>query len=454
MNWLKKQIFNLPCSVASNKEDLFILTLIVLTSISFSLIWTYVSCIFVLAIILVIGGGLVSFKRPEWFLYFIATSRISLDAIKLFYYNALDVGMHYSLSLDGIITALFLFCALKYFTKKRDLKFNLPGVKAYIFFLLICFISLSISLDKIVGIRYIIHYLEYFFIYIFGVNALDSRQKNYKMIIAVLISALIPLTIGFYQAITLRGDFSTLGFNRIYATTPHPNAYAFYLMVMLIFSFTLYLYSSSLRKKISLFFFAIAILLSLILTYTRGAWFGAFLGLTILLLSTFKRNDAFLSLVIIILLIVMSGFFFPRIPYRLFELTDSWRWRMRVWMINFEKFLRRPLIGYGIGSSNIIGKQKTGYVVSPHNDYLRLMVEMGLLGFCAFLAVVFSLLRFYLWHYRHSLEYRKRVFALGLIVVILSSLFMQFGDNLHHYDMVFTYFWFFVVIGYTLITES
>ena len=63
-------------------SDLTLLVLIVLTSVTLAVIATYYSYIYLLALVLCIVAGIVFLSRPEWFLYFFAFSRISLDAVK------------------------------------------------------------------------------------------------------------------------------------------------------------------------------------------------------------------------------------------------------------------------------------------------------------------------------------------------------------------------------------
>lgn len=442
-------------------SDSFLITLVTIASVSLAITIYLFPVIYLLGIILFICSAILFFLRPEWFLYFFAVSRISLDAVKLLSYQSSEIGIRWNLSLDGIINGLLLLCALIYFIKKKNIKiFSLPGIKAYLLFLVICIISLSYSLDKIVGIRYLIHYFTYFLIYVLGINILNTKEKNHKMIFAVCLSTLIPFIVGFYQAITGQGNLLTPGFNRIYATTYHPNAYAFYLVMMLIFLFTIYLYATSGKKRVVLFLFAMPISLSLILTYTRGAWLAVIFGLTVLFLLSGGKNKYKIFILVFILTMVISltgAYFGPRIIDRLLSLTsptaDTFGWRVQVWSMNFKEFLKHPIIGYGIGSSNIIGQERGGYLFAPHNDYLRLMVETGLLGWGAFLVVIISLFRFFFRKYRSSIGAKEGILAGGLVALLLSTLVIQTGDNLHHYDNVFIYFWFFIVIGHNLLRE-
>ena len=440
-------------------QDLLPKALIVLISVTFAIIATYYSYIYILAIVLFVATGLVFLARPEWFLYFFAASRISLDAVKLLSYLSPEIGRRWSLSLDGIISGLLLFCAAIYFFTNRKIKiFTLPGVRPYLIFLVICFIGLFTSLDVIVGIRHFIHYLTYFLIYVLGVNILNTKEKNYKLAFAVLLSALIPLATGFYQALTISGILSITGFNRIYATVTYPNAYAFYLMIILIFVLTVYFYVKTFKNKLILLLATIPISLSLILTYTRGAWLGVSFGVgmfVLMLLRKLSFKNFILLIVFLFGISVLVAFFMPQIMERSSYLTrasmGSLGWRGMVWFTYFQEFLSHPFRGYGIGSCGVLAKKNLGVIIAPHNEYLKLMVETGIFGVIAFLSVMVLLLRFSIREYRNNPENKKVILASGLTAVIFGVLIVSFGDNLFDYDVVFNYFWFFVVMGYNLL---
>ena len=143
-----------------NNHDFTVILFAIFTSVSLAIIIAYHSCIFALAIILFVVGGISFLIKPEWFLYFLAFSKVSLDALKLSSSGFVAIDMRQGLSLDGVITGLLLLCAIVYFLREKNITmFKLPGAKLYLLFLMICLLSLSISLDRIIGIRDFLNYL-------------------------------------------------------------------------------------------------------------------------------------------------------------------------------------------------------------------------------------------------------------------------------------------------------
>jgi O-antigen ligase len=68
--------------------------------------------------------------------------------------------------------------------------------------------------------------------------------------------------------------------------------------------------------------------------------------------------------------------------------TTSLIWRLLNWRFLYRTWQRSPWVGYGLASSPQVNPMKTsqGIGSDPHNDYMRYLVETGILGFLAFLA--------------------------------------------------------------------
>jgi O-antigen ligase len=58
--------------------------------------------------------------------------------------------------------------------------------------------------------------------------------------------------------------------------------------------------------------------------------------------------------------------------------TNSFTWRMVNWKVLLEQWQKSPVLGYGLNTAEIVNPW---HGVSPHNDYLRFLVECGIVGF-------------------------------------------------------------------------
>jgi len=437
------------------KRDIILIVAVSLVSVSSAITVSYLSFAYLFAVLLALACVALVVLCPEWFLYLAASLKVSLDAVKIISFAAPEAGKRWALSLDGTLTALFLVMCAGIMLRKRNLRLlSLPGAKAYGLFIFLCLLSLFFSQDPIFGMRRLIRYSTYFIIYFLCVNLLDTQKKIRSMAAALFLSALIPLIFGFYQAATSSGMITAGGFNRIFATLTYPNAYAFYLMIMLIFTSGVYLSSRSAASRLMLLSYAVLLFISLILTFTRGAWLGLIiawftLAAFVLRKSGLKNFPALLFLFGILFFLAIM--FLPWIAQRSLYLTGasmgSFGWRSTIWLAYFNQFLLHPLKGLGLGSSSVIAKKELGFIIAPHNDYLKILAESGIFAFVAYISFLFSVFKFSVKEFIRTSQEKSFIYA-ALAAAVLSVSFVFLGDNLLDYDTSFSYFWFFLGIVY------
>ncbi|MDD5505753.1 MAG: O-antigen ligase family protein [Candidatus Omnitrophica bacterium] len=439
------------------RQDLLLIVAVSLASVSFSISAAYFSFAYLFAVLLALASAALMFLRPEWFLYLAAALKVSLDAVKIVSFSAPEAGKRWAFSLDGTLTALFIaMCALILLRRKNLKLLSLPGAKAYGLFIFLCLFSLFFSQDPVFGARRLVKYAAYFIIYFLCVNLLDTQKKSRLMIIALFLSALVPLSFGFYQAVTSSGSITAGGFNRIFATLTYPNAYAFYLMIMLIFTSGAYLGSRGTPIRLALLLYAALLFVSLILTFTRGAWFGLILAWSVLAVlvlrkSGFKNFPALIFLfgVSSLLAIMFAPWIVQRSVYLTGASMGSFGWRSTLWLTYFNQFLLHPFKGSGLGSSSAIAKKELGFIIAPHNDYLKILVESGVFALAAYIAFLFSVFSSGVKKFMSTALDSPFIYA-ALAAAVVSVSFVFLGDNLLDYDASFSYFWFFLGAVYSL----
>lgn len=67
--------------------------------------------------------------------------------------------------------------------------------------------------------------------------------------------------------------------------------------------------------------------------------------------------------------------------------------RSQIWKVAWHDFLSSPLVGHGLGSSEGHIRAVFVTVVHPHNDYLKILADIGALGAAVLLVAVVLLLR-------------------------------------------------------------
>jgi len=133
----------------------------------------------------------------------------------------------------------------------------------------------------------------------------------------------------------------------------------------------------------------------LIVTYTRGAWIG--FGAGVLMVAATVRRGRWL-LVTGLLVLVAAGLVAPReLRHRFLSMADpeeaGVRERVFMWRSGLAMWRERPLVGVGPGGVKReysrfalpeAVKKRTGHV---HNTPLQILVERGVLGLAAWLAI-------------------------------------------------------------------
>ncbi len=138
----------------------------------------------------------------------------------------------------------------------------------------------------------------------------------------------------------------------------------------------------------------------LLLTYTRGSWFGLVLATALVVLAVAPRR-AWIVLAAPVLIAALSPTVQDRIV-ALITLEGSAGFRLRLWRVAGAAILAAPLSGSGIGTfydafteavrrdpSLAVGFEFYG----AHNSYFTLLAETGVFGGIAFTALVLALLR-------------------------------------------------------------
>ena len=243
--------------------------------------------------------------------------------------------------------------------------------------------------------------------------------------------------------------FSDLG-GRVTSSFTNPNILSVYLLFLLPQALSACLgVGVTLPKRI---FFGICFALEvicLVLTFTRGAWLGALLGIGIsLLLLSRKTRGCFLLL----LPLVILGF--PLLPSNVLHrfssissvVDSSNRYRLYTWRGMLRMILEHPF-GIGGGERAFVSVfphyavSGTEGVMHAHQILLQICAELGILGFFCFLLLMLLLVcracrgaRFW--------DGEARASAVGAAGALIGMLTMGLFDHIWYYAGMLLLFWF------------
>lgn len=249
-------------------------------------------------------------------------------------------------------------------------------------------------------------------------GALRGRLLN-----AMVFSSIASLAITGYQAIV----GLTYSETRIAGGMSHPNNLALYSNLIVLMCVALY----SESKKTSYLILAIGNFAAIVAALSLNG----FVMSAISLLVFFRKQAKILAPIAVVLALGLLNY--EPINNRLDSLSDfelkttleygyssnSFAWRF----LNYRDLLplvdEHPMIGYGLGRAEDIHPSNEG--ISPHNDYLRMLLETGLPGLGLWVALLGSI-SIRLWK---SYSASRRSVDLAVFSVFFAWTIGSFFDN-------------------------
>jgi O-antigen ligase len=250
---------------------------------------------------------------------------------------------------------------------------------------------LNLGEEGLGGIRDWARLFSLFLIYLLSLQL--AKLKGYRYVVNwILFSLIIPISIGYYQ-IFFQPDLYVAGGHRIYGTTAHPNAFSLYLVLFI--GITLWKLKFS-RLKLPWAGAIVILLFALVNTFSIS---GIVMLAVFISLFVYVEFEIKYRIIILLFFLVLITIFIntemgqkridglKRTPPLMTIINDeivtnSFAWRIVNWKLLYEKWTDKPFLGYGLNTSSIINPW---HMAAAHNDYMRFLVELGLIGFSIYL---------------------------------------------------------------------
>ena len=343
-------------------------------------------------------------------------------------------GAKYAIINIAAISSFLVLLAYFYSQVKQSLvplsgkRISAPlAIPFFVFIVYSVIVSTLMSGNKLLAGADCLRLLTILTFYILCYKYVDSEKKARKFVTVFLWSSIIPIAVGLSQLYT--GDSAKLFF-RIRGTFVNPNAFGQYLALVSIFAIVFMLYTN--RNKQLLLLFIVFSVFSLIMTLTRSAWIGFFVGIIVLLLITkrsSKRLSIFFLMAILIFTVITSLPTFDNLLVNTMDLENvevsSVASRLLLWGDILSRIYQNPFLGIGLKQSYFLLN------VEPHNDYLRLLLELGVIGFTLFLWIGFLMVRFAYKIIKYTVPNSFiNTLAIAFFCLCTVYLIMSFSDNL------------------------
>lgn len=303
------------------------------------------------------------------------------------------------------------------------------------------------------GIRESLRRFSFLMVYLL-VMQLKDRVHPHKLISLLLLSLVVPVTVGLTQIPS--GE-------RVYSTIGHPNSFATYLSLMMAL---VWLRLSIAKHRLP--WILLLGLLAFVYVSTRSLAALVTIGVVILVMNASKLNLWRIIGAVFLFLVVLTLFASTEAGQaRLLQLTqtplfnsdldvsrtmivaatdgNSFNWRVSHWYYLLQSWQKYPILGYGIGTASYLSPLRnsadaSGY--TPHNDYIRFLVEQGVVGLVLFLAFLGAQFVHLLGILRRAPSgSSERQLSLILIAFFLSTLVNMLSNNVLDIGDFWFYWW-------------
>jgi O-antigen ligase len=357
----------------------------------------------------------------------------------------------FSVNAAGIINVGVVLLTIFYFLilKRGRFRVNKSLVLPYALYLLWGAFSLAFSADRNSGVRFFVALANPFAVYLLLSDVVKTKRQAQRCMWIIILATLIPLAVGLYQATAGGRSYAVLGYsyNRINATFAHPATYGMFLIFTVAPLLALYFETKKLETKVLWTALLLLMMISALLTYIRIAWIALLSAVTIIL----SRKNRFLLAVVLVAVVVLA-LSVPSLRTRIGSVLTqdtkltmsqdpSTRFRVLAWNLALELFAQRPILGAGMGSYFPASAQLFSEATSPHNEYLRVLAETGVVGLALFVWVLFAIVRFSQKAYRSLTDPFFRSLALGALGASVAFVVLCVTDNPLVYHSVSIYFW-------------
>ncbi|MBT3756432.1 MAG: O-antigen ligase family protein [Candidatus Cloacimonetes bacterium] len=183
----------------------------------------------------------------------------------------------------------------------------------------------------------------------------------------------------------------------------------------------------SMIQKYFFYFLSLIILFGMLFTYTRIALLSVFFG-AILLAIRLKEVRKFAIVVLLLVMLFIPASMVERAGKNIFE-DSSVIIRLFAWVHSFELIKQNPIFGIGFDTWKNTYEYEVPlywlYAEHPHNVFIKLLLELGMIGMTAYFFIVFNII----WRFYKLIRKSKNIeFHLSMIVAIIAILFSCLTD--------------------------
>ena len=406
-------------------------------------------------------GGIALFPlclalKPELGLYFLAAYSVVDYALRAVTVGGGIIG---SLWHELFFVAIVLMYLVHLVISSRGFKYRLTSLDMPIFIfagvsIFLLLVNSPELLVAVEGLRVVVQYLLWYFVVVNIVR--DKLTVKRVLNVLVIITAGIALH-GIYQYIvgveipTTWYDSSAETYitSRVFSIIGSPNILGSMMVLTSPVTFSLALNEKRLPKKMIYLGMLLAMLLCLVFTLSRGAWLA--FGLTVLIYAFMKdRRLVIPAAVAGLILLAAVPQIGERIAYMLspqYMASSAVGGRIARWTLSIEAIKTSPIFGVGLGQfGGATAMRHVPDAFYADNFYLKTFAEMGLVGFTAFIYLLYRSCIDSLREIRKTADVEFYNIGMGIFAGAVGILAHNAVENVFEVPMMTSYYWMMIAL--------
>ena len=331
-----------------------------------------------------------------------------------------------------ILTAgTILLLVISFYKQKWTLPLYGLTIQSFIFMAVI-FLSFFTSVNKLASLEEILRYMMYLLLPVIVLCWATTYKRIQALIYAIIgigllicLSSIIPFIMASLMSV---GD---IALDSSFART---NDLGGFLLLVFPLPLGMFLVLKDIKHKIAMAVIFSIIFMTLVFTNSRGVWLSSLLAVIFMFVIfrpqkfKIKENLKYIipgAVIIIGLLSVNFAHFYNRFTNTIFAMTtdNSFLWRQSLLKGAWKIFIDNPLLGTGINTfSSVYGayQDRAGYFsINPHNYYLQLLSETGILGLISFLILIISIFYVSYLNIKKSKDHPQIYYLIGATTACL-----------------------------------
>lgn len=296
-------------------------------------------------------------------------------------------------SLGPVLSLLLILVAVVNCLSKGKGKFFFKEVTALYLMVLASLPALLVTPSVSISIAFYVRVFSGIAAFLIVVNNVRNSDNLLYILKAFALSSIIPMIFGFYQYATGTGHMYASEFyagKRIDSVFMYFNAYGEYLAIMICLLLMRYVNKDWKKPGLLTHGLFFCVILSFLFALNRGSWLSLAFGL---LAAVFYYRGVIKLHWLILAGVLVAVFAGGMIMERFDDLDvvntmgysrNTFQGRVDSWAYSLELLGRQPLTGIGPGASAIVSELHFGEGYDPHNDYMRVLIESGPIGFICY----------------------------------------------------------------------